>query len=76
MATITVRDLPDDVQRRLKQRAAANDRSMEGEARAILSAAVAAQGFGTAWLELAARYRGEEELPLPERSQPRDIDLS
>jgi plasmid stability protein len=74
MATITVRDLPDDVQRRLKQRAAANDRSMEAEARAILSAAVAVPGFGPAWLELAAKFRGDELL-LPARSQPRDIDL-
>ncbi len=75
MATITVRDLPDDVQRRLKQRAATNDRSMEAEARAILSAAVAVPGFGTAWLELAANHRGAE-LPLPARSRPRDVDLS
>lgn len=75
MATITVRDLPEDVQRRLKQRAAAHDRSMEAEARAILTAAVAARGFGTAWLELAATYRGEE-IPLPTRSQPRDVDLT
>ena len=75
MATITVRDLPDDVQRRLKQRAVANDRSMEAEARAILSAAVAVRGFGTAWLELAANYRGDELL-LPPRSQSRDIDLT
>lgn len=76
MATITVRDLPDDVQRRLKQRAAANDRSMEAEARAILSAAVAAKDFGSSWLAMAAQHRGAEDLPLPERSQPREIDFS
>lgn len=75
MATITVRDLPDDVQRRLKERAVANDRSMEAEARAILSAAVTIRGFGPAWLELAANYRGDE-LPLPPRSPLRDIDFS
>ena len=75
MATITVRDLPDDVQRRLKARAVANDRSMEAEARAILSAAVAVRGFGPTWLELAANYRGDE-LPVPLRSPSRDIDLS
>lgn len=75
MATITVRDLPDEVQRRLKERAAANDRSMEAEARAILSSAVAVRGFGTAWLELAAQSRGAE-LPPPRRSTSRDIDLS
>ena len=75
MATITVRDLPDDVQRRLKQRAAANDRSMEAEARAILSAAVAESGFSSTWLDLAAVHRGDD-LRLPARSQPRDVDLS
>ena len=74
MATITVRDLPDDVQRRLKQRAAANDRSMEAEARAILTAAVTGTGFGAAWLEMAARLRGDD-LPVPPRSQPRSVDL-
>lgn len=74
-ATITVRDLPDDVQRRLKQRAAANDRSMEAEARAIPSAAVAVQGFGPAWLELAAEYRGAE-LSLPDRSLARNVEVS
>ena len=45
MATITVRNLDDDVQRRLKMRAAGNNRSMEAEARAILSDAVAAGSF-------------------------------
>jgi len=48
---------------------------MEAEARAILSAAVAVPGFGTGWLELVASHRGDE-LPLPARSQPRDVDLS
>ena len=35
VATITVRDLDDEVHRRLRQRAAANGRSMEAEARGI-----------------------------------------
>ena len=74
MATITVRDLPDDIQRRLKERAATNNRSMEAEARAILSDAVAVRGFGAAWLELAAASRGAE-LPIPSRSQPRDPEF-
>lgn len=75
VATITVRNLADDVQLRLKQRAAASNRSMEAEARAILTEAVAPQDFGAAWLELAARHRGID-LELPERSQPRELDLS
>jgi plasmid stability protein len=75
MATITVRDLPDDVQRRLKQRAASNDRSMEAEVRSILSSAVAERGFGAAWVEVAAAHRGDD-LELPVRSAPRDVDFS
>ena len=40
MATINVRRLDDGVVRRLKQRAAGNNRSLEGEARHILEGAV------------------------------------
>ncbi|GAA1160884.1 helix-turn-helix domain-containing protein [Ornithinicoccus hortensis] len=41
MAAITVRSLDEDVRRRLKVRAARNNRSMEAEVRAILAAAAA-----------------------------------
>ena len=75
MAAITVRNLDDDVQRRIKQRAALNNRSMEAEARAILSAAVAPKSFVEAWLELASEHRGVE-LELPPRSAARELDLS
>lgn len=74
MATITVRDLDDEVQRRLKQRAAAHNRSMEAEARSILSDAVA-DTFAQDWLRVAAAVRGVE-LELPERTPPRRIDLA
>jgi plasmid stability protein len=74
MATITVRGLDEDVQRRLNQRAAANNRSMEAEARAILSEAVDEQEFGAAWVQMSARLRGD--IPLPARSGPRGLDLS
>ena len=40
MGTLNVRRLDDDVLRRLKQRAAENNRSLEGEARHILEQAV------------------------------------
>lgn len=79
MATITVRDLDDEVQRRLKERAAANNRSMEAEARAILSEAVRIDTFVTDWLTLADDFRrefGGIDLELPERSVGREIDLS
>jgi len=44
MATLTVRHLPDDVQRALRLRAAEHGRSTEGEVRAILAEAVKAPG--------------------------------
>jgi plasmid stability protein len=36
MATLNIRNLPDEVHRRLRMRAAAHGRGMEAEARAIL----------------------------------------
>ncbi len=75
MAAITVRNLDAEVQRRIKQRAAAHNRSMEAEARAILSAAVAGEDFAAAWLEATAGFRGEA-LDLPARSAPREPDLA
>ena len=42
MATITIRNLDDEVKRKLRLRAARHDRSMEAEARAILSKATQA----------------------------------
>ena len=51
MATLTIRNLPDETQRALKARAARNDRSMEAEVRDILQNAVASeQDFITGWL--------------------------
>ena len=75
MAVITVRNLDDEVQRRLKRRAAAHDRSMEAEARAILSAAVVGGDFAAAWVETTAEYRGDD-LDIPRRSVPREPDFS
>jgi antitoxin FitA len=74
MATITVRNLDDDVQRRLKQRAAANNRSMESEARAILSESVRIDTFTSDWIRVVSAYRGTFEPPT--RSRPRDVDLT
>ena len=42
MATLTVRDLPDDVRDKLRVRAAENGRSMEAEVRAVLRASIEA----------------------------------
>ena len=43
MATLTIRNLPDEVHDALRRRAAAHRRSMEAEARAVLQAAVASR---------------------------------
>jgi antitoxin FitA len=74
MATITVRNLPPEVQRKLKQRAADNNRSMEAEARAILAAAVAERRFSDAWVRAMTEFGGAD-IALPERSAPRPVDL-
>ena len=61
MATINVRKLNDDVFRKLKRRAAANDRSLEGEVRHILARAVEDDDMTAkreAFMELAASLRG------------------
>lgn len=71
MATITVRNLDGDVQQRIRERAAAHHRSMEAEARAILTDAVSTDDLASAWLDLA-RSHGGVELELPSRSVARD----
>jgi plasmid stability protein len=40
MATLTIRNLPDDIRTRLRVRASSNGRSMEAEARAIIAGAI------------------------------------
>lgn len=56
MATLLVRNLDDDVVRRLKDRASANGRSAEAEHRAILEDALKPKMTGA---ELWERLRGE-----------------
>ena len=60
MAAVTIRNLPEEVHRALKVRAAQHDRSTEAEMRAILEAAVRLEGrlqLGTALSE-ASRELG------------------
>ena len=76
MASITIRNLDDEVKTRLRVRAANNGRSMEAEARLILGAAVGrqavpAKGLGTAIHELF-KPLGGVELELPRREPMRD----
>jgi antitoxin FitA len=74
MANITVRNLDDEVQRRLKQQAAEHGRSMEAEARSILTAALTRSGLAETWVRATEDLRGDG-IPLPGRSAPRKVDL-
>ena len=76
MASITIRNLDNEVKTLLRVRAAGNGRSMEEEARVILREAVGratpqAKGLGTAIHELFKPYGGVE-LELPPREPMRD----
>lgn len=73
MATLTIRQLDDDVRDRLRVRAASNGRSMEAEVRAIIEAAVAPpaseeKGLAT---RIRARFAGIDlpDIPEPDRSE-------
>ena len=76
MASITIRNLEDDVKTRLRRRAAGHGRSMEEEARVILADAVSREaaperGLGTAIHELFKPFGGVElELPPREPMRP------
>ena len=74
MASITIRNLDDDVKTGIRKRAAGNGRSMEEEVRVILREAVGREdvpdkGQGTAIHELFKPFGGVE-LELPPRGLP------
>ena len=72
MATINVRQLDDDVVRRLKHRASDNNRSLEGEVRHILECAVEddMEAKRASFLAMTDRLRrsleGREHTPAEE----------
>jgi antitoxin FitA len=74
MASITIRNLDDEVKARLRQRAASNGRSMEAEAREILAESLGAMG-GVEELASAIHRRfaafDVDHLPIPERRPAR-----
>jgi len=75
MATLTIRNLDDDLKTRLRVRAALHGQSMEEEVRGILRLALTAPpkttGLGQ---RLVARFRETAgDLPLPPRSAPRPV---
>jgi len=76
VASITVRNLDDGMKRRLRIRAAENDRSMEQEVREILRTVLAednapSENLGTALHSLFAPFGGVE-LDLPPRTPMRE----
>jgi plasmid stability protein len=72
MAALTIRNLDDLVKRRLRSQAARHGRSMEAEARAILTEAVRepsdSAGLFTALLDRFGALGGVE-LELPDRTE-------
>lgn len=78
MASIVVRNLPDDVRDALRRRAQRHHQSMEAEARAILSEAVGSVDPVLAWLDESRDVRDElggVDLPVPARTAARDVFL-
>ncbi|MEZ5086673.1 MAG: plasmid stabilization protein [Tessaracoccus sp.] len=74
MATLTIRNLPEQTRLALKEQAARHNRSMEAEAREILQSAVAAdRDFVMDWVYAAQRLAGDFELPP--RSPARTVDF-
>jgi plasmid stability protein len=72
MSTLTIRDLKPAVVARLKRKAAANHRSLEGEVRALLERE-AAEPTLAAWLEQAAKLRATLRPARP--GDPTAVDL-
>lgn len=78
MATMTIRNLDDDLKARLRLRAAQHGQSMEEEARSILRAALANRVENDSGASLYAAIRvhvepfGGIDLDLPAREPQRD----
>lgn len=78
MATMTIRNLDDDLKARLRVRAARHGQSMEEEARSILRVALSAESAGNTGTALVKAIRaraarlGGVELTLPLRTQMRE----
>ena len=75
MASITIRNLDDDVKTRLRVRAAEHHRSMEEEARLILREAVGREPSSRNLAEITQAYFGPDngvDLELPPRVSRRE----
>ena len=78
MASLTIRNIPEEAKRRFRQRAAAHGRSMEEEARQLILEAAARddnaqrKSIGEMLYEMS---RPGVELPIPPRTSARIPDL-
>lgn len=80
VATLTIRDLDDDIKARLRVQAAEHGRSMEAEARMLLAAALSGRrppkGLGSYIRDQFAEIGGID-LETPQRDEPaRAVDFS
>jgi plasmid stability protein len=79
VATLTIRDLDDDLRSRLRVRAAGHGRSMEAEVRAILHEALAktsgAEALGTRVHQRFSDVGGVDLSPTERNEQPRAAEL-
>lgn len=75
MSAITIRNLDDQTKRRLRERAAANGRSMEEEARVALRAHVEATPSGNVYDTIRRRFEPAfgTELPRLPRGRLRQL---
>jgi hypothetical protein len=67
-SVLTIRKLPEDVQALLRQRAAVSGRSVEAEAREILTAACAPRSKGDWWRGLTKRRQARTPTQLSTES--------
>lgn len=76
MASIIVRGLDDSIKQQLATQARRNGRSMEAEARDVLTRGVNQPHIGLALMHAAHQAGGIEDLPVPERhDMARTADL-
>jgi plasmid stability protein len=75
MPTLTVRQVDEETYQELKAQAEKSGRSMEAEVREILASAIQGRTWWARWVEATKHLRGDD-LPIPERSIPRAIDLT
>jgi antitoxin FitA len=68
MATLTIRNLPDEVRDKLRVRAARNGRSMEAEARQVIAEAMGKSGSADLQAEWKASVREAQETFAPYRN--------